>query len=422
MNLRWTDAGRAALAASEHAGVAAVRLTHFAIGDGSGPGGEADDARATLRNERHRAAIAGTPATAGRIALRADLVPDASYSITEAGIFGTAGDPPSAPQLLLYWTDSGAAAGAAASGTNLALPAVIEFQNAAAEVAVTVGGNIVFGATDPATEAEFGSTRYATAAETGDSSIGGRAVSPKGLHAAAGKVLATLLGSVPGDGMIYQLVGAADGLLVVRPRTQDGETAASLAAQARLISGNAAAIVALADRVAAVERKVGDASETAKGVIELATAAEAKAGTDTERAVTPAGLKAALAALAAALAFATADTVIGRGEFVVPFGNRSEFRIEEAGTYIAAFVAGAGSSGHAPNTRGTARIQRKPAGGAWAELPVSGSGGSGGLGSASAAVWRGALAAGDTLRFALGQSNASSMITVGPRIALIRAG
>ena len=249
MNLRWTDAGRAALAAAEHAGVAAVRLTHFAIGDGSGAGGEADDARTTLRNERHRAAIAGTPATAGRIALRADLVPDASYSITEAGIFGTAGDPPSASQLLLYWTDSGAAAGAAASGTNLALPAVIEFQNAAAEVAVTVGGNIVFGATDPATESEFGSTRYATAAETGDATVGSRSVTPSGLHAAAGKVLATLLGSDPADGSVYQLKGTADGTLVVELRTQDGTSSAGIAA-------NAAAIVAMGTRVTAVEGKV----------------------------------------------------------------------------------------------------------------------------------------------------------------------
>lgn len=249
MNLRWTDAGRAALAAAEHAGIAAVRLTHFAIGDGSGPGGEADDARTTLRNERHRPAIAGTPATAGRIAVRADLQPDASYSITEAGIFGTAGNPPSAPQLLLYWTDSGAAAGAAAAGTNLALPAVIEFQNAAAEVAATVGGNIVFGATEPATEEAFGSTRYATGTETGDATVGGRSVTPSGLHAAAGKVLATLLGAVPADGSIYQLKGTADGTLVVELRTQDATAVAGIAA-------NAAAITGLGDRVTTVEGKV----------------------------------------------------------------------------------------------------------------------------------------------------------------------
>jgi hypothetical protein len=42
---------------------------------------------------------------------------------------------------------------------------------------------------------------------------------------------------------------------------------------------------------------VVDASETAKGIVELATTAEAVTGTDTERAVTPAGLKAATDAL-----------------------------------------------------------------------------------------------------------------------------
>lgn len=246
MNLRWTDAGRAALAAAGHAGVAAVKLAHFAIGDGSGPGGEADDSRAALRSERHRAAIAGEAAK-GRIALRADLQPDAAYGITEAGIFGTAGDPPSAPQLLLYWTDGGAESGKAAPGTKLALAAVIEFRNAAAEVAVTVGGNIVFGVTEPATEERFGSTRYASAAEAGDPAQGERAVSPKGLHAAAGKVLATLLGSDPGAGLVYQLVGTEDGALAVQPRTQDGATRQGLAAAN-------AAVLAVAGRVGALER------------------------------------------------------------------------------------------------------------------------------------------------------------------------
>lgn len=43
---------------------------------------------------------------------------------------------------------------------------------------------------------------------------------------------------------------------------------------------------------------VGDASETAKGIVELATTAEVAAGVDTARAVTPAGLKSALASQA----------------------------------------------------------------------------------------------------------------------------
>ena len=294
MNLRWTNAGRAALASAAHVGTAAVKLTHFALGDGQGPGEAADDGSAALRNERHRAAIAGTEPAGGRIAFRADFAPDASYSITEAGVFGTAGDPPGASQLLLYWTDDGAEAGKAASGIPLAIAAVIEFQAAAADVAVTVGGNIVFGATEPATEAAFGSTRYATAEETGDKTQGGRSVTPKGLHASAGKVLATLLGGAVGDGTVYQLRGDANGGLVVEERTQDGASSAGIAA-------NAAAIVALGDRVTAVEGKTGDAATNRKGIAELATVAEAKAGADASRIVTPKAMRDSTAANIASL-------------------------------------------------------------------------------------------------------------------------
>ena len=184
-----------------------------------------------------------------------------AYGVTEAGVFGTAGDPPGAPQLLMYWSDDGAEAGKAAAGTALAMAAVVDFSADAAEVAVTVGGNIVFGSTDPATEEEFGSTRYATAEETGDKARGGRSVTPKGLHAAAGKVLATLLGSAPGANVVYELLGKADGSIVVRERTAD-------AALSRRADANAAAITGLATRVTALEGRtlaVGKPSALADG-------------------------------------------------------------------------------------------------------------------------------------------------------------
>ena len=145
MNLRWTAAGRAALASAEHVGPAAVRLTHFAIGDGQGPGGAADDARAALRSERHRVQLSGTDSAAGQLAARADFMPDASYAVTEAGVFGTHGDPPSAAQLLLYWSDGGAEAGRAAAGADLVIAAVIDFSAAEADVEVTLAGSIVLG-------------------------------------------------------------------------------------------------------------------------------------------------------------------------------------------------------------------------------------------------------------------------------------
>ncbi len=43
--------------------------------------------------------------------------------------------------------------------------------------------------------------------------------------------------------------------------------------------------------VATLKGMIGDASDTATGLVELATTAETQAGTDTTRAVTPAGLR-----------------------------------------------------------------------------------------------------------------------------------
>ncbi len=304
MNLRWTSAGLAALADAANTGTAQLRLTHLAIGDGQGAGGAGDDGRAALRGERHRAVIRGTDATAGRIAFRADFAPDADYGITEAGVFGTAGDPPSKAALYLYWTDGGAKAGQAADGTALAIGATVDFQAAAADVAVTVGGKIEFGdPPDNATELKFGLTRYATAAET-DGSSGERAVTPKGLRAKFGALLARLIGKQAADGTIYQLKGRSDGTLEIEERTQDAATSTALAGLRRSVQGNSAAIARKADP----SDLPGDASATQKGIVELATGDEAKAGTDAERAVTPKALKAATDALSVPAAPATATT------------------------------------------------------------------------------------------------------------------
>ena len=312
MNLRWTDAGRAALAAKAHVGTAAVKLTHVAIGDGSGAGGAGDDSRTALRSERHRAALAGQAAT-GKIAARADFNPDASYGITEAGIFGTAGDPPNdPPELYLYWTDGGREAGKAADGTALAIAAVIEFQDSAADVKVTVGGNVVFGTVDQATAAAFGSTRYATAAETGDGTAEDRALTPKGLHGGIAKVLAAASAKTPVDGTIYQLEGTAAAGLAVKKRTLPGATTLQKGI-VELATADEAKKGADTDRAvtpaglkSAIAGKAdssdlpGNASATKRGIVELASDAEAKKGADTSRAVTPKALKAAAPGLALA--------------------------------------------------------------------------------------------------------------------------
>ena len=319
MNLRWTDAGRAALASAAHVGVAAVKLTHLAIGDGQGAGGAADDNRTTLRNERHRAALSGAAAT-DKIAARADFNPDATYGITEAGVFGTAGSP-ATPALYLYWSDSGKEAGKAAAGTALAIAAVIGFPGTPADVAVTVGGTIKFGNVDPATESAFGSTRYATAAETEAGTAADRSVTPKGLKDAAGKLVAALFSGTPADGTVYQLKGAADGKLIVEKRalpaastTQKGIVELATGDEAKKGTDDKRAVTPKALKAATdaldVPAAPASASTTKKGIVELATGDEAKKGADDKRAVTPKALKAATDALDVPDASATAKGIV----------------------------------------------------------------------------------------------------------------
>lgn len=67
--------------------------------------------------------------------------------------------------------------------------------------------------------------------------------------------------------------------------------------------------------VAAIRTQAPDASEDAKGLVELATVNEAKTGTDTVRAVTPAGLKAALGEITVPNA---SEEVVGIARFASP--------------------------------------------------------------------------------------------------------
>ena len=309
MNLRWTDAGRAALASSQHVGSAAVKLIHLAIGDGQGAGGAGDDGRTALRSERHRAALAADTSVSGKIAARADFEPDAAHDVTEAGIFATVGDPPGAAFLAMYWSDSGTVAAKAAVGTKLAIAAVIEFQNAAADVTAEVSATVTFGNVDEATDGKFGTTRYASQTETETGTAGNRAVTPKGLKAAIGKVAAFLLGKAATDGTIYQLKGKAGGGLLAEKRTlpnasttQKGIVELADDAEAKKGTDAARAVTPKALKAATDALSVPDATTSQKGVVELATGDEAKAGTDTAKAVTPAGLKAGVAALPSDLA------------------------------------------------------------------------------------------------------------------------
>jgi len=102
---------------------------------------------------------------------------------------------------------------------------------------------------------------------------------------------------------------------------------------------------------------VPDASETVKGIIELATSAEAQAGSDTVRAVTPAGLLAALNALtlgrgqtwqdvtASRTAGVTYTNTTGRPIFVsvttkaIPVGDVQDVYLVVGGIILSRFFA-----------------------------------------------------------------------------------
>jgi hypothetical protein len=66
---------------------------------------------------------------------------------------------------------------------------------------------------------------------------------------------------------------------------------------------------------------VPDASTTVKGIVELATNAEAVAGSDTVRAVTPAAMQAALDALESTITSAISSAVAGALQAVFPVGS-----------------------------------------------------------------------------------------------------
>ena len=147
MNLRLTTAGRALLADGTNTGTAAVALTHLALGSGSAAAGAANDAKTALITERDRSALGGAAEVAGQIAFRADFSPAASYSITEAGLFGRVGAS-GAVTMIAYWTAGGDALAAAVSGAALTVGGVLEVQAAAADVTVTIATTVQFG--DPA--------------------------------------------------------------------------------------------------------------------------------------------------------------------------------------------------------------------------------------------------------------------------------
>ncbi|MYE06341.1 MAG: hypothetical protein F4Y04_03825 [Chloroflexi bacterium] len=217
-DLRLTTAGREALADGANVGANAVRITHVAIGDGSGPGGSDDDGRAALRSERMRSAAVGSEPVERRIAFRADYEPVAAFDVTEVGVFGNVQG--EASTLMAYWTDNGTADGTntvaklgrTAVGTKFVIAANLEFAAAAADVNITVNPNISLGGSAlPATAGHRSVVELATSDETKAGTDAERAVTPKAMRDAEAATVASLPGAAPEVGKKYVLEGLAGG-------------------------------------------------------------------------------------------------------------------------------------------------------------------------------------------------------------------
>ena len=139
--LRFTDGGRAALADGANRGIRAVSYTRIAAGSGFGPGGAADDGRAALRNERDSAAVTGTTAVAGELALIATIEASADYDIREIGLWGRIGaDGPEA--LHAFWTDPEEIFDRALTGLKTVVAGAFAVATAAAKVRVDASASV----------------------------------------------------------------------------------------------------------------------------------------------------------------------------------------------------------------------------------------------------------------------------------------
>ena len=261
--LTVTDAGRALLADGQNRGVRAVTVTRIAIGDGTGA---VDAGLAALRSERHSQAAGGTTAVPGRIALRADFAPDATYAVTEIGVFGRAGAA-GAETLLAYWSsaDAAGAAAAAVSGTNLVVAGQIDIANSAADVDVAPAVTVAIESVDDATTELSGKVELATLDEMRAGSDAARVGTAAGVRAAIDDRVPPASAEAPGKAEIAT-AGEADAGV-------DNERIVTPALVRRRL------------------HRLPSATKQSRGLVRLATGAEAAAGENDAAALTPAQAK-----------------------------------------------------------------------------------------------------------------------------------
>ena len=144
---KLTTAGRTALMDGTNRQTRAIAMRTVAIGSGHGAADTgATSARTALRRQRDSAAAGGRTAVSGRIAVRADIAPTASYDVREVGLFAQIAA--ETPFLFAYWTDGGRVLMRATQGVRAVVAGVIDIAGAAAGIAVTVSPAVTFANVD----------------------------------------------------------------------------------------------------------------------------------------------------------------------------------------------------------------------------------------------------------------------------------
>lgn len=195
--LRLTNPALAALADGTARGTRAIEMRSIVIGSGRGTPGSSNDDRTTLRAQQASAAVTGSIAVSGRIALQAsfETAAGAGFDVTEVGVMARIGSG-GAPFLFAYQVvDIGdARISVAEPGVTLLIACVLNVVRSAAEINVTVSPTLslsvgqtraeidtLIGA---ATTALRGLVELATPAEARTGTDGSRAVTPAALAAA----------------------------------------------------------------------------------------------------------------------------------------------------------------------------------------------------------------------------------------------
>src|SRR5512139_816789 len=136
-----------------------------------------------------------------------------------------------------------------------------------------------------ATSTDEGVVELATDAETVTGTDTGRAVTPAGVAAA--------IAGISGGGGIAPTIFDAKGDLIVATAADTAARLAVSGSDGYILTVNSGESTGL--QWAAPPAGASSATSTSEGVVELATEAEVITGTDTARAVTPAGVSAAIA-------------------------------------------------------------------------------------------------------------------------------